>query len=380
MLGDQLKAYAASSSDPNAASLAESESAARRELASTRAQLAVFQAQLGPEATPDARDLATKLVERDGKLKELEAQLKAQEHSTDMLYAEIDRLSTAWATLDEQNSSKVFNLQHLEEKAGKLLGEKAKADNRYFATMRQKDALAAENTVLTKLAEKQQRVVDAAKEMQHSLGDQLTSAEKEITAHQHTARAYQNELEQSRREAAELKLRHDHHSRRIAELNELLAQRVGDAEANSAARLKAEEQLGKAERELKAAKAAVAASSSAGGSSANDSGDVKELKRHNQDLTKMLKCSCGINFKNRILTRVSSPVRFGQAEWRVADHSHPSSLVRSPALLTMRKPLSRNSGQQHDSNGLPTASCSSSQIEARLANRSRKCPNCGVRE
>lgn len=37
-----------------------------------------------------------------------------------MLYGEIDRLSAAWATLDEQNSSKVFNLVNLEEKVQRL--------------------------------------------------------------------------------------------------------------------------------------------------------------------------------------------------------------------------------------------------------------------
>lgn len=37
-----------------------------------------------------------------------------------MLYAEIDRLSNAWATLDEQNGNKIFNLGHLEEKVQRL--------------------------------------------------------------------------------------------------------------------------------------------------------------------------------------------------------------------------------------------------------------------
>lgn len=51
--------------------------------------------------------------------------------------------------------------------------QKSKADNRYFATMRQKEALAAENTVLTKLAEKQQRAVEGAHELQTTTGQQV---------------------------------------------------------------------------------------------------------------------------------------------------------------------------------------------------------------
>lgn len=174
-LRDQLQTYAASSGDPNAAALAESESEARRELASTRAALARYEAQLGPEASSDVRSLSEKLVERHAKLAELEASLKAQEHSTNMLYGEIDRLSEAWATLDEQNASKVFGLQALEDKVQRLVSEKAKADNRYFSTMRQKEALAMENATLTKLADKQQAVVLAEKETHRSLGAQLVS-------------------------------------------------------------------------------------------------------------------------------------------------------------------------------------------------------------
>lgn len=37
-----------------------------------------------------------------------------------MLYGEIDQLSTAWSTLDEQNNLKVFSLLNLEEKVQRL--------------------------------------------------------------------------------------------------------------------------------------------------------------------------------------------------------------------------------------------------------------------
>lgn len=78
-----------------------------------------------------------KVEEREGRLKVLEAQATSQDHvraslvlgargtltmaqATNMLYGEIDRLSAAWSTLDEQNSSKVFSLVNLEEKVQRL--------------------------------------------------------------------------------------------------------------------------------------------------------------------------------------------------------------------------------------------------------------------
>ncbi len=174
-LGGQLQAFAGASSDPNAASLAQSESDARRELVATRAKLAAFEAQLGPDATPEVRELSAKLVEREGKVKELEAQLAAAESASGMLYGEIEGLSNAWGKLDEQNGAKVFNLQALEEKVQRLVGEKAKADNRYFNAMRTTDALKSEAVVLQKVTEKQQRAVEAGKDAQQGLSAQLVS-------------------------------------------------------------------------------------------------------------------------------------------------------------------------------------------------------------
>lgn len=117
--------------------------------------------------------------------------------------------------------------------------QKAKADNRYFTTMRQKDALASENAVLTKLAEKQQRAVEGGADLQHSLGVQLvrplhlfshvselstdllrcqSAAEKEITMHQHSIRAHQDHINNLKHETTELNLRNEQHTKHIAEV------------------------------------------------------------------------------------------------------------------------------------------------------------------
>lgn len=81
-----------------------------------------------------------------------------------MLITEVDRLSSAWQTLDVQNRDKVLNLIQHEEKVARILSEKAKADNRYFAAMRAKEALAAENLVLNKTSDKQSKAIAACEE------------------------------------------------------------------------------------------------------------------------------------------------------------------------------------------------------------------------
>ncbi|GAA5830964.1 hypothetical protein JCM5353_004455 [Sporobolomyces roseus] len=327
-LRGQLESYAAAGGAPDSERLVRSETEARTELTRALEKLERLEKIVGPGGDPQVSELAERLREREEELKSAEAQVKSHEAASNMLYGEIDRLSAAWSALDEQNSSKVFNLANLEDKLQRLGAEKAKADNRYYATMRQKDALVSENTVLTKLAEKQQQKVESASEAQHSLSTQLAAAEKEITMHQENVRAYADQIGQIRRENAEALLRSEQNGKRIAELTSLLTERVTQAETEQAARKRAEEQLAKVERQLQQA-TAKAASVSAATTSSSDGSEIRELKKYNADLSKMLKCStCNLRFKSVIINRCG--------------HTFCKECV-----------------------------------DARLANRQRKCPNCG---
>lgn len=115
---DQLTAYASASDAPNGDVLVKSETDARQQLVSAKAKLSKFEKLFGPEA--DSGGFATKLQQADERVKVLEAQLKSGAEASNMLYNEIDRLSSAWSTLDQQNAAKVWNLTHTEEKIQKL--------------------------------------------------------------------------------------------------------------------------------------------------------------------------------------------------------------------------------------------------------------------
>ncbi|GAA5973856.1 hypothetical protein JCM11641_003195 [Rhodosporidiobolus odoratus] len=313
-LRDQLTTYAsaASTATPSAAQLVDSETRAREDLEAAKARLDKLERILGPGATGEVREMADRLRDKEEEVKKAEAKVKSQEAATNMLYGEIDRLSTAWASLDEQNQSKVFNLASLEDKIQRLNADKAKADNRYFATMRQRDALSQENTVLTKLAERQQQKVEAASELQRSLLGQLTAAEKEISSHQSNVRAYQDSLAQLKRDNAELSLRSEQNSKHLVELNAALSARITEAETEAAARSRADERVAKLERQLQqarekaatAAAAAAAASATTSTSGSADPSEVRELKKYNADLSRLLKCStCSLRFKDTVLSR-----------------------------------------------------------------------------
>jgi len=61
----------------------------------------------------------------------------------------------------------------VEDRIQKAATEKAKADNKYFATMRQKDAADAERKNLQRNLDKQVKVIEKLAETEKSLGKQI---------------------------------------------------------------------------------------------------------------------------------------------------------------------------------------------------------------
>lgn len=334
-LRDQLNSYSAASETLDAQTIVNSETEARKELHACQARLASLEKLLGPEGNVEIADLVQQLKEREERVKVLDAQMKSQDHATNMLYGEIDRLSAAWSILDEQSASKVFNLVDLAEKVQRLNTDRAKADNRYFSTMRQKDAIVAENTVLTKLAEKQQRAVESANDMQHSIGNQLTAAEKEITLHINHVRSHRDKITDLTRENGELVLRNQQNVKHITELNSLLADRISQAESEIAARQRLEEQVARNSRELRDAKARGGAGMGSGpiesSSGSGGSKEMQELKLYSEDLAKMLKCStCNLRFKSVIINRCSHLFCKECVDDRIANRSRKCPTCQTP--------------------------------------------------
>lgn len=124
-LRDQLHAYTTASPESNATVIADSEMTARAELSTARSRLSKLESLLSPSADGQVElaDLAKRLQEKEEQVKVFEAQLKSSEGETNMLYGEVERLSTAWSALDEMCASKVFGLVGMEEKVQKAQAE-----------------------------------------------------------------------------------------------------------------------------------------------------------------------------------------------------------------------------------------------------------------
>lgn len=97
-----------------------SEASAREELAAVTAELSRYRSLLGEDSSSD---LAMQLQGKEDELQKLRLVVAQHQQAEDAIYAEVERLSGAWETLDEQLKSKVFNLAAAEERVAKSAHE-----------------------------------------------------------------------------------------------------------------------------------------------------------------------------------------------------------------------------------------------------------------
>ncbi|KAF9482162.1 BRE1-domain-containing protein [Pholiota conissans] len=157
---------------------------ALEELARAKFELERYQRIYGPSAplSADISGLKKQLEDKEAecqRLRHLETQQKENEGS---IFSELEKLSTLWESLDRQLKSKVYDLSNLEERLMKAGIDKAKSDNKYFAAMRDKEAIEIERKNLTRTLEKQGKVVDRLTDAEKHLRTQLAALEKENVA------------------------------------------------------------------------------------------------------------------------------------------------------------------------------------------------------
>ena len=190
--------------------MAESETATRVELGRLRDRVASLERLLAidvPGGDAELGAMARRLEELEKRAVAAEAKSKASDVANEELVKEIATLSQAWQVLDQQNRDKVLNLVTHEERLTRLASEKAKADNRYFAACRSKDAIAAESAVAVRTAASQLKTIEAYKESVVAITSRLTAAEKEITLQTTAVRERQRRISSLEATTAELQAR-----------------------------------------------------------------------------------------------------------------------------------------------------------------------------
>ncbi len=145
--------------------------------------------------SPTASDIATLSAE------ELGARYQELDRKYNMLNSELASMSTAFQKASKAASQKISDLSALEEKAMRLSAEKAKADQKYFAAMRDKDQRKSEVQMLRLQNTKSSDVVQQLKESEAAsrlllatLEKQLTEAKDALTAKTNSHRICQQQV------------------------------------------------------------------------------------------------------------------------------------------------------------------------------------------
>lgn len=122
---------------------------------------------------PDVAQLNQQVRRQAEELERLRLLTTSLESAEGELFKELEKLSTAWETLEKQVKSKVFDLYSMEEKVSKAVMDRARSENKYFATMREKEAMEAEKKALARVYEKSEKslqdIIARADEMEKVL-------------------------------------------------------------------------------------------------------------------------------------------------------------------------------------------------------------------
>lgn len=250
------------------------------------------------EDVASADDVAARWASLQDSLQKARLEIQASGASTTTLYDEIDRLSSAYDQLEKQANAKLVNLAKLEDKILRLTTEKSKADNKYFAAMRAKDALDAEKRTLARSAERQAKVIERYTETEKGLGQQLTQAEKEITLLRRGLQAHTTKLAEVDRDRAVLRRKAAEAERAKSTAEQLVTQHLATITEESGAKVRAEERAAILDKEVSRLKRKVADANAGAPRKRGDDNTQLEY------LDSLLKCSaCKERYRDRIITR-----------------------------------------------------------------------------
>ncbi|KAE9411274.1 BRE1-domain-containing protein [Gymnopus androsaceus JB14] len=171
---------------PDVSQHIQSEAEAIQKLAEATKQLAKYQTVYGElsSAQPDLSRMASELQRKEDELRRLRLLDSQHAQAESALYTEIEKLSSAWEVLDGQVRSKILDLSGMEERLTKATVERAKADNKFYAAVRDKDTIEAERKSAIRSLEKQTKAYDALKQTELVLTEQVKALQTELAKHQ----------------------------------------------------------------------------------------------------------------------------------------------------------------------------------------------------
>ncbi|KAF8518778.1 hypothetical protein JB92DRAFT_2901673 [Gautieria morchelliformis] len=285
---------------PDVAQHIRSESEAREALAVALGRLERFDSMFGPGSglPPDQEAMAKQLREKDELLRVTHLQQKQEQVTSNDLFSEIERLSAAWEALDRQNKAKVFDMDAMDVKLQKMAGEKAKADNKYFGAMRQKEAAEAERKACSRTLEKLQKTVDRFTEAEKGYASKMANLEKEITLHKSCGDTIGGQVAQLERQGQEYHWRQEQDQRLLIDMKRQLSDALSSERQCRAEARRFEEECTRVRKEADRQSSKV--NTVATGNVTRE----MDLEQKYEKCMKLLRCStCKQGLRSHVLTK-----------------------------------------------------------------------------
>ncbi|TDL25907.1 BRE1-domain-containing protein [Rickenella mellea] len=199
----------------------------RHQLSLAKEKIAAYEAIFGPQASLSAEtsEVVKRLESKEEELQVMRLKDTQQEQAATSLYTELDRLSAAWEALDRQVKSKVFDLSAIEDRFSKQCMEKAKAENKYYAVMRDKEAIEVERKNIARNLEKQTKVMENLAKSEKTLSSTNAFLEKEVNSCKNALLKYSRKVETLEKEVLEWGTRAETEKKRNTELREQILER-----------------------------------------------------------------------------------------------------------------------------------------------------------
>ncbi|KAJ3553638.1 hypothetical protein NM688_g3503 [Phlebia brevispora] len=302
----------------------------RRQLAVTKMKLEEYKIFGDAAFPPDVQALANQLKEKQGEIDRLQSLEKQHEQAESSLYAELEKLSVAWEALDRQVKNKVFDLAGMEEKVSKTGLEKAKADNKYYAAMRDKEASDAERKAISRAYDKQTQVVEKLLASEKTLILRVADLEREASYWKHAAEQQAEHAKKLEGDNGEWQVRANGERARTTEALAAIRKHEVDLKQKREELRHMEENIARSKKEAERHAAKMKTSSQHHSASPNSR--EAELQSEVDKCMDILKCStCRQNMRNTVITKCMHKTALTSGYLADSASVQPKGLIRDMA-------------------------------------------------
>lgn len=176
-------------------------------------------------------------------IEELRTKYSNLERQYSMLNTELNSMQMACKKYSSLASQKVGDFSALEEKVARLIAEKAKADQKYFAAMKSKELRDQEVRMLRMQNSKSSDIISQLKESEAATRSLLANMEKHVSESKEALNSVANKHRASQQQITEDNITIDGLKAQISELKALSASKDSMMASTSSAHRKAETEI-----------------------------------------------------------------------------------------------------------------------------------------